>query len=66
MKSDLYLKTILTIIAICLTVTTVKALPLIADAKAAGYAHCTGKLTANMNGGTTATLGGYEIDVTCN
>lgn len=65
MKPDLYLKTVLTVIAFCLVLITVKSVPLISAAKAEGSTHCTGKLTANMHGGAAPSFGGYAVDVTC-
>jgi hypothetical protein len=66
MKPDIYLKTVLTVIAICLIVTTVKSVPLISTAKAEGSTHCSGELSANPSGGTEPSIGGYQVDITCN
>ena len=63
MALDLYGKTILTIIAACLVILVSAALT--AKVHAANSVHCTGKLKANIYGGTAAP-GGYDVDVTCN
>lgn len=65
MKLDLYANVVLTIIAICLIVLTLRAVPLIPQARAAGSIKCTGELKANAWGGTMASIGGYDIDIRC-
>ena len=66
MGQDLYLKSVLTIIALCLVIMTVKLVSPISNAHAMeGYAHCTGKIQANAWGGIKESIGGYEVDITC-
>ena len=66
MKPDLYLKTVFTVIALCLMVIAVKFVPLISAAKAGESTHCTGDITANADKlGNINNPHGYEIDINC-
>jgi hypothetical protein len=63
MRVDAYTRTILTLIAACLIVLTVNALT--PRVRASDSIHCTGTLKANAWGGIESTIGGYNVDVTC-
>ena len=65
MRLDLYTRVLLTIIAICLTVLTLRAVWPVPEAKAAASTTCTGELKANAWGGIEASIGGYRIQITC-
>jgi hypothetical protein len=65
MKSDIYTKVVLTIIAACLLVLTFQRAPFVAEARAANSMTCTGELKANAWGGIKEMIGGYKIQVEC-
>ena len=65
MKIDLYTRTILTVIAICLTIITLQSVELAPKALAADKTKCKGELTANAWGGIEPGIGGYEIELEC-
>lgn len=65
MRPDLYTRVLLTIIAICLTVLTLRAVWPVPEAKAATSTTCTGELKANAWGGIEPALGGYKIQIRC-
>jgi hypothetical protein len=64
MKTDLYVKVVLTVIAACLIALTVNSFTPALRA-ASGSTTCKGELKANAWGGTAATLGGYEVKLEC-
>lgn len=63
--TDRYTKIVLTFIAACLAVLTLKALNVEPIVRAATSLSCKGKLEANVWGGVTAGVGGYDIKVDC-
>ncbi len=64
MSVDWYTKTILGIIAIALLAIALR--PQVREAWAENsVTRCTGEMKANAWGGTEASIGGYEIEVTC-
>jgi hypothetical protein len=64
MKPDRYANLALTVIAFALLAIAFR--PEIREARAQSSSFkCTGTLKANAWGGTTETLGGYEVDVSC-
>lgn len=65
MKTDTYIKFILTIIALCLFALVFGNPPIIKNAVAASVLNCTGEIKANSWGGTEASIGGYKVNVTC-
>ena len=65
MKSDIYTKVVLAIIAGCLLVLTFQRAPFVAEARAANSMTCTGELKANAWGGIEATIGGYKVRIEC-
>ena len=65
MTSDRYTKIVLTIIAACLVVITIRALNAEPTVKAAASMSCTGEIKANAWGGVQATIGGYALKFTC-
>lgn len=65
MRPDVYTRALLTFIAICLAVLTLRAASLFPEAKAGTSLKCTGELTANAWGGTEASIGGYRVEITC-
>jgi len=65
MKTDTYTKFILSIIALCLVVLVFSKTSIINKAVAATSMHCTGEIKANAWGGTTKSIGGYEVDIKC-
>jgi hypothetical protein len=65
MKSDFYVKVVLTVIAVCLVALTVNAFtPTIRAASAS--TSCTGELKPNAYGGTNPSIGGYKVSLDCN
>lgn len=64
-KPDLYMKVVLTIIAICLITLAVRLGHLEPVARAQTSFRCTGELKANAWGGTEPSIGGYKVDVKC-
>lgn len=65
MRSDTYTKIVLTVIAACLLVLTIRVLNVAPVLRAATSYSCTGELKANAWGGVEATIGGYTVRVTC-
>ncbi len=65
MKIDFYTKTILTVIAICLMILTLRTVQLVPEAIAQGSFSCTGDLKANAYGGVASLIGGYRVDIRC-
>ena len=71
MKTDLYVKVVLTIIAACLLMLSVHQLAPSASAQIAPSAgaptsfKCSGELKAGANGGTAAQVGGYKVELAC-
>jgi hypothetical protein len=55
MKRDLYMKTVLTIIAILLAVLALRPVKVVPDAKALDAVQCTGSLKGRTNDPTAAT-----------
>jgi len=66
MRLDIYTRTLLTVIAVCLVVITIRTVSVIPEAKAAGPTTCTGQITANPYGGTQPMVGGYQVNINCN
>ncbi len=65
MKIDMYTKTILTVIAICLLTLSYRLVSPVPEANAQGTVSCTGTLTANAFGGITEIIGGYNVRINC-
>jgi hypothetical protein len=66
MKSDLYLRVLLTIIAACLIALTFRSGSLMPLARAATSTTCTGEMKATSSGPMQASIGAsYRIDVKC-
>jgi hypothetical protein len=65
MKPNLYVNVLLTLIALCLMVLTLRAVPLIPPAAASAPLKCTGQLKANAWGGTKPEIGGYTVEIRC-
>jgi hypothetical protein len=66
MRSDLYLKIVLTIIAACLVALTFRSVSLIPGVRAATETRCTGEMNATSTSAMQASLGAsYKIDVPC-
>ena len=64
MKTDLYIKIVLTIIAACLLALTFNSFT--PAVRAAGRSTtCTGELKANAFGATQPTIGGYKVNLEC-
>jgi hypothetical protein len=63
MKTDLYTKAVLTVIAIALVLNfaSYSSRPALAQ----GQFHCKGKLKANVWGAIEPMIGGYDIEVDC-
>jgi hypothetical protein len=67
MRTDLYLKVLLTIIAACLLALTFRSSALIPGVRAATSTKCSGEMRATTAGPMQASLGAsYKIEVTCN
>ena len=67
MKSDLYLKVLLTIIAACLVALAVRGGSLMPGVRAGTSTTCTGEMKATSAGAMQASMGAsYRIQVTCN
>jgi hypothetical protein len=67
MKADLYVRTLLTIIAGCLLVLGFHRVSLMPQARAATPMTCTGEMKATSAGPMQASMGSsYKIEVTCN
>jgi hypothetical protein len=66
MKLDFYTKTMLTVIAICLVVLTVRTVSIVAEVRASTTIFCSGDLKAKPQGATAASWGGYAVDIKCN
>jgi hypothetical protein len=67
MRTDLFLKVLLTIIAACLLVLTFRSGALIPAVRAAASTKCSGEMRATTAGPMQASLGAsYKIEVTCN
>jgi hypothetical protein len=67
MRSDLYVRVLLTIIAGCLIALMFRSGSLIPQARAATSTRCTGEMKAITAGPLQASLGAsYRIEVTCN
>ena len=66
MKSDLYVKFVLTLIAACLLTLTFRGASVIPGLHAAEKTKCTGEMKATSAGAMQASLGAsYRIEVTC-
>ena len=66
MRSDLYVKVLLTVIAACLMALTFRGAAVIPGVRAATETKCTGEMKATSAGPMQASLGAtYKIDVTC-
>ena len=66
MRSDLYVKVLLTVIAACLMALTLRNVSLIPGVRAATETKCTGEMNATSAGPMQASLGAsYAIEVTC-
>ena len=66
MRSDLYLRVLLTLIAGCLIALTFRSGPLIPQVRAATSTTCTGEMKATSSGPMQASMGSsYKIEVTC-
>ena len=66
MKSDLYVRVMLTIIAGCLLVLAARAITIMPGLRAAAATTCTGDMRATTAGPVQASLGpSYKIDVKC-
>jgi len=66
MRSDLYVKVLLTVIAACLMALTFRNVSLIRGVRAAAETKCTGEMRATSAGAMQASLGAsYAIEVTC-
>jgi hypothetical protein len=67
MRTDLYVRVLLTVIAGCLIALTFRSGSLIPQARAATSTTCTGEMKAISAGPLQASLGAsYRIEVTCN
>jgi len=66
MRSDLYVKVVLTIIAACLMALAFRGASLIPAVRASTETKCTGEIKATSAGAMQASLGAtYKIEVTC-
>jgi len=65
MNFDLYTKTILTVIAICLLLLTLHTVEIFPNAMAADSFSCSGSLRAKAFGGIEPMVGGYRINIDC-
>jgi hypothetical protein len=66
MRSDPYVRAMLTIIAGCLLVLAARAITVMPSVRAATIATCTGDMRATTAGPVQASLGpSYKIDVKC-
>jgi len=66
MKIDLYTKTILTIIAVCLTIIILQTLPLFPKAMAFDTIRCIGNLKVLAHSESAIIHpGGYGVDIRC-
>src|SRR5215210_336839 len=65
MHVDLYTKSILTIIAVCLLVLVFRKHLIVPPLAAQRAFTCHGDMTANQYGGTRAKVGGYQFVVSC-
>ena len=67
MRTDIYLRILLTIIAGCLVANIWQGLSLMPRARAATSTTCTGEMKATSTGPMQASIGSsYKIQVTCN
>jgi hypothetical protein len=67
MKTDVYIRIVLTIIAACLVANVWHGLAVIPTARAATPTTCTGEMKATTAGPMQASIGSsYQIRVTCN
>ncbi|HET9831734.1 MAG TPA: hypothetical protein VFP91_08490 [Vicinamibacterales bacterium] len=67
MKTDPYVRILLTIIAGCLIVLVFHGVSLMPRARAAATTTCTGEMKATSAGPMQASIGSsYKIEVTCN
>lgn len=65
MKTDRPIKLLLGLIALGLWANALGPLVHSTTVKASSSTHCTGTLKANAWGGEKATIGGYDVDVSC-
>jgi hypothetical protein len=65
MHVDLYTKSVLTIIAVCLLVLLFRETFIVRPLAAQRAFTCHGDMTANEYGGTRAKVGGYQFVVSC-
>ena len=65
MHVDLYTKSTLTIIAVCLLVLVFRENLIVRPLAAQREFTCHGDMTANAYGGTRAKVGGYQFVVSC-
>jgi hypothetical protein len=67
MRTDFVVKALLTIIAGCLVVLTLRSVALTPTVRAAERTTCTGEMKATSSGAMQASIGAsYRISVTCN
>jgi hypothetical protein len=65
MQMDLYTKLILTVIAACLLALVLRDGIGVSPLAAQHAITCHGQMTANEHGGTRASVGGYQFEVSC-
>jgi hypothetical protein len=65
MRTDRVTKLLLTLIALGLWANALAPAFRSTTVRASSSTHCTGTLKANAWGGEKATIGGYDVDVSC-